>query len=96
MHQKMRAEAETKLDELLAQIGDKITMRGFVMALSGIDILYSIRPQIIRICASVMDEGVAAWQLPGRSELGLYAAWRSTVQYDVNPFCMICRTGSIS
>ena len=61
-------------------------MRGFVMALSGIDILYSIRPQIIRICASVMDEGVAAWQLPGRSELGLYAAWRSTVQYDVNPF----------
>ena len=86
VHQKMRAEAEAKLDELLAQIGDKITMRGFVMALSGIDILYSIRPQIIRICASVMDEGVAAWQLPGRSELGLYAAWRSTVQYDMNSF----------
>lgn len=86
VHQKMRAEAEAKLDELLAQIGDKITMRGFVMALSGIDILYSIRPQIIRICASVMDEGVAAWQLPGRNQLGLYAAWRSTVQYDMNSF----------
>ncbi|HRB98115.1 MAG TPA: DUF2309 domain-containing protein [Nitrosomonas sp.] len=86
IHQKMRAEAEAKLDEMLAQIGDKITLRSFVMALSGIDILFSIRPQIIRICASVMDEGVAAWQLPERSKAGLYAAWRSSVQFDVNPF----------
>ncbi len=86
VHQKMRKEAEAELDELLSQIGDKITLRGFVMALSGIDILFSIRPQLIRICASVMDEGVAAWQLPERSKLGLYAAWRLSVQYDANPF----------
>ena len=86
VHQKMRMEAEAKLDEMLAQIGDKITLRNLVMALSGIDILYSIRPQIIRICASVLDEGVAAWQLPERSQLGLYAAWRTTVKFDVNPF----------
>lgn len=86
VHQKVRIEAEAELDEMLAQIGDKITLRGFVNALSGIDILFSIRPQIIRICASVMDEGVAAWQLPGRSDAGLYSAWRSTAQFDVNPF----------
>ena len=86
VHQKMRMEAEAKLDEMLAQIGDKITLRSLVMALSGIDILYSIKPQIIRICASVLDEGVAAWQLPERSQLGLYAAWRTTVKFDVNPF----------
>lgn len=86
VHQKMRMDAEAELNEMLAQIGDKITLRSFVLALSGIDILYSIRPQIIRICASVLDEGVAAWQLPERSKLGLYAAWRSTAQFDVNPF----------
>ena len=86
VHQKTRLEAEAKLEELLSQIGDQITLRGFVKALSGIDILYSIRPQIIRICASVLDEGVAAWQLPERGNLGLFAAWRSTVQFDVNPF----------
>ncbi len=86
VHQKMRIGAEAKLDEMLAQIGDKITLRSLVMALSGIDILYSIKPQIIRICASVLDEGVAAWQLPERSQLGLYAAWRTTVKFDVNPF----------
>lgn len=86
IHQKMRHEAGEKLNEMLAQVGDSITLRGFVLALSGIDILVSIRPQIIRICASVMDEGVAAWQLPERGELGLYSAWRSTIQFDVNPF----------
>lgn len=86
IHQKVRIEAEAKLDEMLAQIGDKTSLRGFVNALSGIDILFSIRPQIIRICASVMDEGVAAWQLPGRSQVGLYSAWRSTAQFDANPF----------
>ena len=86
VHQKVRLQAEAKLDELLGQIGDQITLRGFVKALSGIDILFSVRPQIIRICASVLDEGVAAWQLPERSKLGLYAAWRATVQFDANPF----------
>lgn len=86
IHQKVRQEANDKLNEMLDQIGDTITLRGFVMALSGIDILISIRPQLIRICASVMDEGVAAWQLPNRNEFGLYLAWRSTVQYDVNSF----------
>ncbi len=74
------------LDELLSQLGDSITLRGFILALSGIDILDSVRPQLIRICASAMDEGIASWHLPERSQLGLYAAWRATVAYDANPF----------
>ena len=75
------------LDELLSQLGDSITLRGFILALSGIDILDdSVRPQLIRICASAMDEGVASWHLPDRSQLGLYTAWRATVSYDANPF----------
>ncbi|MEI6067853.1 MAG: DUF2309 domain-containing protein [Methylococcaceae bacterium] len=74
------------LDELLSQVGDSITLRGFILALSGIDSLNSVRPQLIRICASAMDEGVAAWHTPERSHLGLYAAWRATLPYDANPF----------
>ncbi|SCY02736.1 DUF2309 domain-containing protein [Nitrosospira sp. Nsp13] len=86
IHEQMQRQASKVLDDLLDQLGDSITLRGFIMELSGIDILDSVRPQLIRICASAMDEGIAAWQIPERNRLGLYAAWRATVQYDANPF----------
>ncbi|WP_262965306.1 DUF2309 domain-containing protein [Methylobacter psychrophilus] len=76
----------TALDQLLSQVGDSITLRGFILALSGVDILDDVHPQLIRICASAMDEGVASWHTPERRHLGLYAAWRATVIYDANPF----------
>jgi len=85
-HQQMREQAGAALDELLGQVGGNISLRGVILALSGIDILDAIRSQLIRFCASGLDEGVAAWQLPERSRLGLYAAWRATAQYDANPF----------
>ena len=85
-HQQMRQQAGAALDELLGEVGGNISLRGFILALTGIDILDAIRSQLIRFCASGLDEGVAAWQLPERSRLGLYAAWRATAQYDANPF----------
>ncbi len=85
VHQKMRQEAEIKLNEMLAQLGDCMSMRDFVKALTGTDILFSVRAQLIRICASALDEGVSAWKLPD-CEVGLYAGWRSVVAYDANPF----------
>ena len=85
-HQQMRQQASAALDEQLGQVGGNISLRGFILALTGIDILDAIRSQLIRFCASGLDEGVAAWQLPERSRLGLYAAWRATAQYDANPF----------
>lgn len=86
VHQQMQQQANKALSELLGQLGDGITLRGFIMALSGVDILDSVRPQLIRICASCMDEGIAPWQMPERSQLGFYRAWRAVVQYDADPF----------
>lgn len=85
-NQQMQQQAGAALDGLLGEVGDNISLRGFILALSGIDTLDSVRPQLIRVCASAMDEGVAPWLLPERSRLGLYAAWRATVSYDANPF----------
>lgn len=86
VHQQMRQHAGEALDEMLDALGGKISLRGFILALTGTDILDAIRSQLIRFCASGLDEGMAAWQLPRRSELGLYQAWRATAQYDANPF----------
>ena len=87
VHQQMQKQSRKMLDDWFNnRLGDTITLRGFITGLTGIDILDSVRPQLIRICASCMDEGIAAWHTPDRSLLGLYAAWRETVQYDVDPF----------
>jgi uncharacterized protein YbcC (UPF0753/DUF2309 family) len=86
VRQHYQQQAEQALDELINALGSSITLRGFIAALSGIDILDSVRPQLIRICASALDEGIAAWQLPERSQLGFYPAWRATLKYDANPF----------
>lgn len=86
VHAHTQQQAGFKLDELLDQIGDGISLRGFVLALSGTDILDCVRPQLIRILASALDEGVAAWHNPERKNLGLYRAWRATLPYDANLF----------
>ena len=71
VHQKTILEAEEKLNNMLDQIGVRFTMRDFVKALTGIDILFSVRIQLIRICGSALDEGISAWRLPECAELGL-------------------------
>ncbi|MGZ8928557.1 MAG: DUF2309 domain-containing protein [Methylobacter sp.] len=85
-HQQMQQQASAALNELLSQVGESISLRGFILAVSGTDIFDSIRPQLVRLCASAMDEGMAPWQLPERSRLGFYGAWRATVRYDANSF----------
>lgn len=86
IHQHTRTLANSELQQFLGELGNSISLRGFVLALSGKDILDSVRPQLIRMCASALDEGVAAWQLPERSRLGFYGAWRMLARYDAYPF----------
>ncbi|WP_411728208.1 DUF2309 domain-containing protein [Methyloglobulus sp.] len=86
IHEHTRGLARSALQRYFDGLGNSISLRGFVLALSGKDVLDAIRPQMIRMCASALDEGVAAWQLPECSQLGLYGAWRKIAQYDTYPF----------
>ncbi|MDD5277167.1 MAG: DUF2309 domain-containing protein [Methylovulum sp.] len=86
IHAHTQQQASQALDESFAEIGGSISLRGFVLALSGVDILDSVRPQLIRSCASVLDEGVAAWHNPECSRMGLYRGWRAAIRYDANLF----------
>lgn len=83
-HTVTQQQARRQLDELFGQIGDTLSLSGLVRALSGVDILDELRPQLIRILASTLDEGVAAWHSPERARLGMYRAWRATLEYDAN------------
>ncbi len=85
-HPDMQQQAQATLEHYLTALGESITLRGLVLALTGIDSLDFVRPQLIRLCASMLDQGVAAWSLPARSELGFYGAWRATARFDANPF----------
>lgn len=86
MHEQMCEAANKTFVLELQRLGGETTLRSFLLALCGVDILDNVRPEIIRICSSALDEGVASWQLPGRSKAGMYAAWRAVVGSDINPF----------
>ncbi|MGR8980733.1 MAG: DUF2309 domain-containing protein [Gammaproteobacteria bacterium] len=85
-HQSTRRHAAAALDECLAQVGETISLRGFVSALCGIDIFDFVRPLLVRVCASALDQGLAPWRMNGCAESGLYSAWRRTLSWDANPF----------
>jgi uncharacterized protein YbcC (UPF0753/DUF2309 family) len=82
VHRPMQAEARALLDAAFADLGEGSTLRGLVMSLTGLDVLDTVRPALIRLCASHMDEGLAAWHAPERGE-GMYAAWRRLAPGDV-------------
>jgi uncharacterized protein len=85
-HQHTQELARAALAQFFDGLGTGKSLRWLVYALSGLDVLDAIRPQLIRLCASALDEGIAAWQLPECSHLGLYGAWRKIAQYDAYPF----------
>jgi len=83
--QHLRQYSEENVAKLFSRVGDSLTVRGLLLALTGKDILDTVRPQLIRLCASLLDEGLAPWRLPKREELGLYQAWRESLIYDAQP-----------
>lgn len=80
-HQKMRTETRALLESVCAGVGVQLTLRGLLLALTGQDVLDSVRPLLIRLCASHLDEGLASWHAPERAE-GLYYAFRHTAPND--------------
>ncbi len=81
VHKRMQAEALALIERLFGDVGEGITLRGLLRALTGQDLFDQVCPVLIRLSAAHLDEGLASWHLPDRTE-GLYAAWRRLAERD--------------
>ncbi|MBX3236736.1 MAG: DUF2309 domain-containing protein [Nitrospiraceae bacterium] len=62
--------------EDLASLGHYQTLSGWCDHALGTQTVQQINAEVIKWCEAFLDEGHAAWAMPGR-EQGLYAAWKA-------------------
>ena len=83
------AAAKSTLDTAAATIHQRLfaqfseapqgpTWRELLQTLTGFDLMRDLQTPLVRLFASHLDHGIAAWPLPHR-ESGLYAAWRASL-----------------
>lgn len=77
----MRKFAEGMLAEDIASLTSGKSHTDLLVSLTGEDHVERINDYMIGLCAAFMDEGLAAWHLPGRA-LGFYESWRNLVFHD--------------
>ncbi|MES9971085.1 MAG: DUF2309 domain-containing protein [Candidatus Thiodiazotropha sp.] len=81
--QLMQQSANERFDKLLERLGDDMTMRDLLLAITGHDLLDEIRPQLIRDLANFLDQGVASWRPASRSD-GFYHYWSKRAEQDLD------------
>ncbi|MCP3851975.1 MAG: DUF2309 domain-containing protein, partial [Gammaproteobacteria bacterium] len=83
IHKEVQKESRKLLGKLLDSIGHKITLSGFIKAVTGIEIMDDIQPVLLRHLAAYLDQGMAAWHHTER-EKGFYAFWKQSSHEDIN------------
>jgi len=84
----LRAAADAAVDAAFARVGSEWSLRTLVLQLTGIDSLDTVRPQLIRLGASLLDEGLASWHVATPEQPGLWQAWRSLAGHDLQPMLL--------
>jgi len=80
LRERVRAIAES--DQ--AALGRWLTLSHWCDDTFGTDIVRQINDQLIKWCEAFLDEGHAAWQMPGR-EKGFYSAWKALAPHEWSP-----------
>ena len=78
----IKNQSEILIDELIEQVGDKITLRGFLKQLTGDDVQNEIVAYLLPYISSWLDEGVAAWRPASDSNKGFYQTWKESAVLD--------------
>ena len=74
--------ASSNTRTLLAEVGNSLSLGGLVFSLSGQDIRNSVFPVMMRLSASMLDEGIAPWHAGDNHYHSLYQAWRDSLHQD--------------
>lgn len=81
-HQLVLAARKALADEM-ASLGHDLTLSDFLRRMTGLDLTAHVNQYMIRWCAAFLDQGLAAWPMPGR-ERGFYAAWKRLAETDAS------------
>ncbi len=84
-HAVLRQLASTELTRLLASLGDLHSLKDFVRALSGVDILDTVHQHLQQACTALLAAN-GAWATPTHQQQGLYGLWRTLARQDAGLF----------
>jgi hypothetical protein len=66
-------------------LGRTLTLSHWCDLVLGTDIVEQVNGELIKWCEAFLDEGHAAWPMPGRDQ-DFYGAWKTLVQHEWSPF----------
>ncbi len=78
---RMREFMSRSIEEEMGRLGRDKSHSDFLKEITGEDVSGRVNEYVIKRCAAFLDEGLAAWRLPGRA-LGFYDAWKSLAGKD--------------
>jgi len=82
---RMRRDIKALIRLLLKKVGNELSIRGFLLAMTGEDIMDDIRPVLIRHLSNHLDHGMASWHNAKRSE-GFFSSWLLAARTDLSWF----------
>jgi hypothetical protein len=86
LHEQVRQRASAELDRLFSALGDNTSLCSLVQALSGVDVLDSIRPLLQRVHTALFNAERTAWTTPAHRQPDHYARWRTLARRDASLF----------
>ena len=78
----IKKQSELLIDKLIEQVGDKITLRGFLKQLTGVDVQNEIVAYLLPYISSWLDEGIASWRPERTQNKGFYQTWKESAVLD--------------
>jgi len=80
----LRSETDVLIKLTLNRVGEELTLRGLLLAITGQDLLHETQEWVVRFTSNYLDQGLAAWRADNKGATkNYYQAWRATLDNDL-------------